>query len=311
MALDPIAAGLLEQMAAAGGPAIHELPPAAAREMAVGFMALAGEPEEVAENQEIMIPGPGGPIPVTVTTPKGAGKGPLGCLIYYHGGGWVIGDRATLHPTVTRLANQAGCKVVSVEYRLAPEHKFPAPFDDCYAALEWVAANAASIGVDPNKLAVGGDSAGGNLAAAVALKARDTKGPGIKFQVLVYPVTDHNLNTPTYQSNADGYLLTKQLMEWFWNHYISGPADSANPYVSPLRASSLSGLPPAVVYTAEFDPLCSEGEAYVKRLKEAGVQVSHKRYDGQIHAFWQMAGVFPAAADAIADAAGHLKKAFA
>jgi len=262
MALDPIAAGLLEQMAAAGGPAINELDPPAARELAQGFVPLAGEPEEVDESKDIIIPGPGGGIPATVTTPKGAGKGPLGCLLYYHGGGWVIGDRASLNPSVTRLANAAGCKVVSIDYRLAPEHKFPAPLDDCYAALEWVAANGASHGIDPSKLAVGGDSAGGNLAAAVALRARDEN-------------------------------------------------DSKNPYVSPLLAKDLSGLPAAVVYTAEFDPLRDEGEAYAKRLKEAGVSVSQKRYDGQIHAFFQMGGVFPAAADAISDAAAHLKKAFA
>jgi len=311
MALDPIAAGLLEQMAAAGGPAINELDPPAARELAQGFVPLAGEPEEVDESKDIIIPGPGGGIPATVTTPKGAGKGPLGCLLYYHGGGWVIGDRASLNPSVTRLANAAGCKVVSIDYRLAPEHKFPAPLDDCYAALEWVAANGASHGIDPTKLAVGGDSAGGNLAAAVALRARDEKGPGIKFQVLVYPVTHHDFGTPSYTENADGYLLTRTMMDWFWNQYVRDENDSKNPYVSPLLAKDLSGLPAAVVYTAEFDPLRDEGEAYAKRLKEAGVSVSQKRYDGQIHAFFQMGGVFPAAADAISDAAAHLKKAFA
>lgn len=311
MALDPIAAGLLEQMAAAGGPAINELDPPAAREMAGGFLPLAGEPEEVAESRDINIPGPGGDIPATVTTPKGAGNGPLGCLIYYHGGGWVLGDRVTLNPTVTRLANQAGCKVVSIDYRLAPEHKFPAPLDDCYATLQWVVANASTLGIDPAKIAVGGDSAGGNLAAAVALRARDEKGPAIKFQVLVYPVTHHDFGTVSYSDNADGYLLTRTMMDWFWNHYVRDANDSKNPYVSPLLAKDLSGLPDAVVYTAEFDPLRDEGEAYAKRMSEAGVSVAHKRYDGQIHAFWQMGGVFPAAADAIADAAAHLRKAFA
>lgn len=311
MALDPIAAGLLEQMAAAGGPALNELDPPAAREMAGGFLPLAGEPEEVAESRDITIPGPGGGIPATVTTPKGAASGPLGCLVYYHGGGWVLGDRASLNPTITRVANRAGCMVVSIDYRLAPEHKFPAPLDDCYAALQWVASNAASLGVDPSKLAVGGDSAGGNLAAAVALRARDEKGPGIKFQLLVYPVTHHDFGTGSYSDNADGYLLTRSMMDWFWNHYVRDANDSKNPYVSPLLAKDLSGLPAAVVYTAEFDPLRDEGEAYAKRLKEAGVQVAQHRYDGQIHAFWQMGGVFPAAAHAIDDASARLKQAFA
>ncbi len=311
MALDPIAAGLLQQMAEAGMPPLNEMSPADARVAAEGFRELAGEPEDVAAVGDSVVPGPGGDIPVRIYTPAGAGDGPHPALVYFHGGGWVLGDIQGMDSTCRALANRAGVVIVSVEYRLAPEHKFPAPLDDCYAVLEWVAANAASIGVDAGKLAVGGDSAGGNLAAAVALRARDTGGPGIRLQLLVYPVTKHDYSTASYTANGDGYLLTQDMMKWFWDHYLSSAEDGANPLASPLLADDLSGLPRAFVVTAEFDPLRDEGEAYAARLREAGVEVAQKRFDGQIHAFFQMLGVFPAAAEAIDDAAAELKSAFA
>lgn len=310
MPLDPIAAGLLQQMEEAGAPPIDSLAPPEAREAAAGFAALAGELEEVQETKELKIPGPGGDILVTLITPKGAAA-TSGCLIYYHGGGWVIGDRDTLAPACHQLAARSGMRVANVEYRLAPEHKFPAPFDDCYAVFEWFTKNGASVGVDSTKLAVGGDSAGGNLAAAVALKARDNNVSGLKLQLLVYPVTDHSYGTVSYKDNGDGYLLTKNMMTWFWDHYLASPEDGKNPYVSPLQAKDVKGVAPAVVYTAEFDPLRDEGEAYSTRLKDAGLLLHSKRYDGQIHAFFQMGGVFPAASDAYADAANHMKKALA
>jgi acetyl esterase len=209
------------------------------------------------------------------------------------------------------VANRAGCKVVSVEYRLSPEHKFPGPLDDCYAALEWVAANGAEIGVDPSRLAVGGDSAGGNLAAAVALRVRDQGGPPLRYQLLVYPVTNHGFDTPSYRDNGVDYLLTTDMMRWFWDHYLTGPEDSDNPFACPLRAKELSGLPPAMVITAEFDPLRDEGEEFAAKLREAGVEVTQKRYDGQIHGFWQMPGVFGTAKQATEDAAVELRRAFA
>ena len=310
MPIDPIAAGLLQQMAEAGMPPLNEMSPADARLAAEGFKALAGEPEPVADVTNRTIPGPGGEIPVRIYTPAGGGAS-LPCLVYYHGGGWVLGDIESLDTICRAVANRAGCKVVSVEYRLAPEHKFPAPFDDCYAALEWVAANGGDIGVDTSRLAVGGDSAGGNLAAAVSLKARDAGGPALRHQLLVYPVTDHSYGTESYAANGDGYLLTLDMMKWFWDHYLNSAEDGRNPLASPLAASDLSGLPPAFVITAEFDPLRDEGEAYAARLADAGVKVSHQRFDGQIHAFWQMVGVFPAALEAADKAAGHLKTAFA
>jgi acetyl esterase len=255
------------------------------------------------------IPGPAGDIRIRIYTPS-EGEAPWPCLVYLHGGGWVI---CTLdsHDTICRMvANRAACRVVSVDYRLSPEHKFPAPFDDCYAAVQWVHDNAAELGVDPDRLAVGGDSAGGNLSASVAIKARDEGGPPLRYQLLVYPVTDHNFDTASYSENGDGYLLTADMMRWFWDHYLASPDHGANPIASPLRADNLAGLPPAMVITAEFDPLRDEGEAYAARLEEAGVPVDHTRYDGQIHAFWQMPGSFPAAHSA-ADAAGAaLRKAF-
>lgn len=289
--------------------------PAEARAAAQGFRALAGEPEPVADVIDRTFPGPASPVPVRIYTPNGtptgASGGPFPCLVYYHGGGWVFGDLDGVDSICRAVANRAGCKVVSVDYRLAPEHKFPAPFDDCYAALKWVANHGSEIGVDARRLAVGGDSAGGNLAAAVTIKARDERGPAIRHQVLVYPVTNHDFGTASYSSNAEGYLLTRAMMRWFWNHYLSSAEDGRNPCASPLIAQSLADLPPALVLTAEFDPLRDEGEAYAARLENAGVNVRLKRYEGLIHGFWQMPGVFPIALDAAADVASDLRAAFA
>jgi acetyl esterase len=246
-------------------------------------MRPPGEPEAVALVENRLIPGPSGQIPVRIYW--GAQTAGLPILVYFHGGGWVIGDLDSHDGACRTLANKAGCIVVSVDYRLAPEHRFPAAVDDCYAATVWAAENAASLGGDALKLAVGGDSAGGNLAAVVALKAREQRGPAITHQLLVYPVTDFDFSTPSYSDNGDGYLLTKAGMEWFWNHYL-GELDGADVYASPMRAKDLSGLPPATVLTAEYDPLRDEGERYAKRLQEAGVRTTLTRYDGQIHGFF-------------------------
>jgi acetyl esterase len=310
MALDPAAAALLTFIAESGAPATNELPPAEAREASQGFLALAGPGEEVADVTDRTIPGPAGDLRVRIYTPTGAPDGPLPALVYFHGGGWVIGDLEALDATVRALANRSGAKVVSVDYRLCPECTFPAPLDDCYAALEWVAEHGGEIGIDPSRLAVGGDSAGGNLATAVALRARDAGGPAIAFQALVYPVTDHRFDTPSYRENGEGYLLTKDMMEWFWGHYLGEGGDGDDPLASPLRAPDLSGLPAALVITAEFDPLRDEGEAYAARLAEAGVPVTTTRYDGQIHAFFQMPATIPAAHDAIDQVASELRSAF-
>jgi acetyl esterase len=308
MPLDPAAAALLEQIEAAGLPPLNEMAPADARLAADGFIELAGPGEPVADVTDRVIPGPGGDIPVRIYTPEGE-EAAWPCLVYLHGGGWVLGNLDSVDAICRILANRAGCKVVSIDYRLAPEHKFPAPLDDGYAAVEWVRDHAAELGVDPQRLAVGGDSAGGNLSAAIALKARDEAGPALRYQLLVYPVTDYHFGTASYQDNADGYLLTRDMMEWFWGHYLPSDDHGGNPLASPLRAADLSGLPAAMVVTAEYDPLRDEGEAYADRLEAAGVPVERARYDGLIHAFWQMPAVFPAALE-VADAAGvALRKA--
>jgi len=309
MPLDPQARALLDQLKVLGGPPLNELTPADARIAAQMLGSLSGTPEAVAKVEDRAIPGPAGPLPVRLYTP--AGSGPFPVLVFFHGGGWVIGDLNTQDGACRALTNAVGCVVVSVDYRLAPEHPFPAAPHDTYAATRWVAQNAPSINADPARIALGGDSAGGNLTAVTAQMARDGGGPGLVFQLLIYPVTDGACATASYRENADEYLLTKDMMEWFWKHYVPNDADRRNPLASPLHAHSLRGLPPALVLTAEFDPLRDEGEAYAERLKEAGVPVTLTRYNGMIHGFFGMGSVIDQARIAIAEAASALRLAFA
>ena len=308
MSLDPQVKGVLDALAAAGMDALVDSSPAQARELFAGGALPAGS-EEVARVENRALPGPAGEIPVRIYTPAG-GAAPRPGLAYFHGGGFVIGSLDTHDGTCRQLANAAECVVVSVDYRLAPEHPFPAALEDCYAATRWIAERAGALGVDPARIAVAGDSAGGNLCAVVALLARERGGPALVHQLLLYPVTDYAFDTPSYAENADGYLLTRAMMAWFWNHYLETEADGANPLASPLRAASLAGLPRAHVITAEFDPLCDEGEAYAARLVEAGVPTVATRYDGMIHGFFSMAGVLDAGKRALAEVAGELRKAF-
>jgi acetyl esterase len=309
MPLDPQAQALLDQLKALGAPPLNELSPPDARVAAQALGSLSGAPEAVAKVENRTISGPAGALPVRIYTP--AGSGPFPVLVFFHGGGWVIGDLETQDGPCRKLANGADCVVVSVNYRLAPEHKFPAAAADAYAATQWVAANAASINADAARIAVGGDSAGGNLTAVTAQMARDRGGPGLVFQLLIYPVTDGACDTASYRDNADGCLLTKEMMLWFWNHYVRNAADRQDPMAAPLRAPSLQGLPPALVQTAEFDPLRDEGEAYAARLKEAGVPVQLTRYNGMIHGFFGMASVIDQANSAIGEAAAALRSGFA
>jgi acetyl esterase len=288
MPLDPQCRALLDEMEAAGVRPFEELTVPEAREQAWGYLATAGEPQPVASVASRFIPGPTADIPVRIYTPEG--DGPRGGIVFFHGSGWVIANIDICDAAVRSLANSTGCVVVSVNYQKAPEHKFPVPFDDCWAATGWVHANAADLGIDAGRLAVAGDSAGGNLAAAVSLRARDAGGPPIAMQVLVYPALDYNWDTPSALENAEGYGLQRETMRWFWNHYVASPADAENPFVSPLRAPDLARLPPAFIATAEFDPLRDDGEAYAARLSEAGVPVAVKRYDGMIHGFYWMLG---------------------
>jgi acetyl esterase/lipase len=302
MPLDPQADALLAQMREAGVRPFEELTVPEAREAAWGYLALAGEPQPVASVDNRFIPGPTADLPVRIYTPEGGG--PRGGIVFFHGSGWVIANIDICDAAVRSLANSTGCVVVSVNYQKAPEHPFPRPFDDCWAATSWVYANAAEIGIDPARLAVAGDSAGGNLAAAVCLKARDEGGPPIVFQVLVYPALDRNWDTASAHENAEGYGLQRETMRWFWNHYVPSEADADNPLVSPLRAADLSGLPPAFIATAEFDPLRDDGEMYAERLAEAGVPVLLKRYDGMIHGFYWMLGALDQARVLHEDIAG-------
>lgn len=310
MALDPIAEGFLGQMAAAGGPQLHEMSPEVARQTFSVFNTLGGEAQQVAKVENRTIPGPAGEIPVRIYTPEGTA--PFPALLFFHGGGWVIGDLDVVDVPCRALAHQAECVVISVDYRLAPEHKFPAAAEDCYAATKWVADNGAEIGVDSSRIAVSGDSAGGNLAAVVSQMAHAKKEPAIAYQVLIYPVTDATVSTPSYEENAEGYLLTKEGMIWFFNHYMTETTDRKDPLLSPLHAEDFSGLPPALVITAGFDPLRDEGEAYAAKLKEAGVPVQQTRYDSMIHGFLWLGGVLtPHYQQAVAEIATALKTAFA
>lgn len=285
MPLSPDARFLLDAFAAL--PALGTLSPQETRDvLAAAAVAMPEIPMASVENRTVTTPGVD--VPVRVYTPTGATFGAPGPVImFFHGGGWVVGSVDSYDRTARRLADDTGCVVVSVDYRLAPEHRYPAPLDDCYAATEWVVANAGSLNVDPDRLAVSGDSAGGNLAAAVTLMARERRGPAIAFQLLIYPVT----GTPwdgraSYRDNGDGYLLTKQSMEWFTDHYVGDRSRLADPYLAPILATDLTGLPPAHVITAQFDPLRDEGEAYAARLLAAGVPTTVTRYDGQIHGFF-------------------------
>ncbi|MBM4406544.1 MAG: alpha/beta hydrolase [Chloroflexi bacterium] len=271
--------------------------------------ALALGKPKVASVEDRRIPGPHGEIPFRVYKPLKAGR-PLPVLVTFHGGGWTIGSVNSHDGTARRLALAAECAVVSVDYRLAPEHKFPIPFDDCYAAMVWVAEHSRELGVDGARIAVGGDSSGGNLAAAVALKARDAGGPKLAFQLLIYPALDRNLETASYRQNASGYLLTRETMAVNWALYLGSEADAKNPYACPIQAKDLRGLPPALIITAEYDPLRDDGDIYAKRLRAADVPVAYTCYEGMIHAFFSYSEVLAEAKQALAQAGEALKKAF-
>jgi acetyl esterase len=302
--LDPQVKTILDQLEAVGGPALHEMSVDDARQM-IKMLALMDGTPEPATVTDRTIPGPRGDIAVRVYRPDGVGDGALPVLVWYHGGGWVIGDLDTADPTCRKLANRSGALVVSVGYALAPEERFPAAVDDCWAALHWVSANAGDIGGDPTRIAVGGDSAGGNLAAIVAWRAAREGGPALRHQLLVYPVTDLTLSHPSIDENGEGYLLTKDGMVWFVGHYLGPTGEPKDPLASPLYADDLSGAAPATVLTAEFDPLRDEGEAYADRLSAAGVPTEMVRFDGMIHGFFALGAAVDAAGDAV-DLAGRV-----
>ncbi len=305
MPLHPEYELLLKQMAEVGGPALSEMPVEQGREM-YRMMQPENPTLEVGSVQAQQIPGAAGDIPIRIYTPHGEGPSPI--VLMFHGGGWVIGDLVTADAQSREVCRGADAIVISVDYRLAPEHKFPAAADDCFAALKWAYANAQHFGGDSTRLAVAGDSAGGNLAAVVAQMAKEA-GPDLRFQLLVYPATDGSrFDTESYIANAEGYMLTLDSMRWFWDHYAD-TKQRLDPRASPLLAKDLSGLPPAMIMTAEYDPLRDEGEAYGARLANAGVTVETVRFDGFIHGFFAQTQTVSATRPAMQKACDALKSA--
>jgi acetyl esterase len=309
MALRPEIRALLDQQAASGRPPLHRQSVAQARAFHLQDAApLNGEPVPVAAVADRAVPGPGGELPVRVYTPEG--EPPFPIVVFFHGGGWVVGTLDSYDPLCRALAAAVPAVVVSVGYRLAPEHRWPAAVEDAYAATLWASRHAAELGGAQHRLAVAGDSAGGNLAAVVALGARDRGGPAIAFQLLVYPALDAAGDTGSWREYAEGFYLTAAGMRWYWDHYLGG-ADGAAPDASPLRAAFLGGLPPALVVTADHDVLRDEGEAYTARLREAGVAADVRRVEGVVHGFLRWRAVTGAADAALQEAAAALRSALA
>ena len=297
MALDEATAVFLSQLAESGATPLHESTPEQARSFYTLLRAFVGPgPEMASVRDEVLPAADGGQFRVRVLVPEG----PVGALIvYYHGGGWVIGDIDDYDTLARALAAELGAAVVNVDYRLAPEHRYPAAADDAWTALEWASSRATEITGGPVPLIVMGDSAGGNLSAVVAQRASKSGGPQIDTQVLIYPVTDADLDNETYTDPENQLMLTREGMIWFWDHYAPDPASRLNLDASPGQAQDLTGLPPAIVLTAEFDVLRQEGEAYADRLRAAGIPVTHRRCEGQMHGFFPMLNVLPGSAEAI------------
>jgi acetyl esterase len=310
MPLDPQIEAILNLMQQAGGGQLSAGSPEQARAFFTMATVTMRDPSTLApvkSTEDATIPGPGGDIPIRIYRPDV--DGPVPTMAFFHGGGFVIGDIETHDDHARSICHDVGIVVVSVDYRLAPEHKFPAGFEDCLAATRWIADNVADLGGDPDKLLVGGDSAGGNLSAAVALATRES-GPKLAAQFLIYPGIDFDMDAdyPSRVANAEGYFLTAADMIWFGGHYLADDADRLDPRASTIKASSLAGAPPAVIGTAEFDPLRDEGEAYAKALADAGVEVRLQRYDGLVHGFYGMGPFCAAAAAAVADMNRSLKE---
>jgi acetyl esterase len=308
--LDPAARALLDLIVQRGVPPTHTLQPAEARRLYLERRSFTQPaPPDVGSVRDVA-----GPVPLRVYRPLGtSADAVLPALVFFHGGGWTIGDLDTHDVLCRELATGAGCAVVAVDYRLGPEHRFPAAVDDALAATRWVQAQAAALGIDPARLALGGDSAGGNLAAVVALALRDDGGdaPAPRLQLLVYPATDMRCGAPSHQHNGDGYLLTRDTIAYFRGHYIAEPAQWADWRASPLLHTNLSGLPPALVLTAGFDPLRDEGRAYADALSAAGTPAQYVCFERQIHGFITMGRVIPEARTAVDLCTAALRRAFA
>ncbi len=307
--LDPQAKGLLDMIALAGRIPYSEITPPLARAQFAELCRRtrkSGDWPVTATDHEI--PGAAGMLRARLVVPR-VGGGPLPVLAFFHGGGWCIGDLDTHDPALRQLAAEAGCAVLSVDYRLAPEHRFPAAVEDCFAAVRFLAQDGARLGLDPRRVAVGGDSAGGNLAAVAAILARDA-GIALSGQVLIYPATDFSLDRPSHEDYAEGFLLTRESMAWFGGNYLA-PADHRNWRASPILAPDLARLPPAIVITGECDPLRDESRDYAAALRDAGNEAAFHLYPGMIHGFFTMGGAIAAADRAIAQSAALLKRVFA
>ena len=310
--LHPRARSLLDLLDKGTVPATHTLAPDDARTFYLARRALTQPaPPEVAEVRDVRAELPHGALAMRLYRPLGSrAETRLPVLVYFHGGGWTMGDLDTHDVLCRELANGAGCAVVSVDYRLGPEHRFPAAVDDCIAATRWVHEHAGELGVDPQRLAVGGDSAGRNLAAVVAIAARDEGGPPICFQLLIYPATDMRRTHDSHKVNGEGYLLTKDTLAYFHDHYIDDPVHDLDWRASPLLHADLRRLPPALVLTAGYDPLRDEGLAYSQRLTEAGNRATHVCFERQIHGFIMMGRVIDEANEAVAMCAAAVARAF-
>ncbi len=310
MQLDTHVRGLLDMLAASGQPKLWELSPPDARKMAVELARMVESKEPIGKIETGTLPGPVGPLPYRTYTPVTSAPEPLAGIIYFHGGAWVFGDLDTHDSMCRMLANESGCRVISIDYRLAPEHRFPAAVEDAYAATKWVVAHAQDFSVDPTRIAVAGDSAGGNLAAVVCQRAK-TVGPRLALQVLFCPVADIAAENQSRRDFAEGYFLEGPLMAWAAGHYFPPGVDIKDPRLSPLRAADLSGLPPAHIHTAGFDPLRDEGKAYADALERAGVEVRYVCHEHMIHHFYAMGGAIPYAKTALRSAGATIKAALA
>lgn len=308
MPLDPQAQALMDEIVAAGAPPRHLLPVEEGRQVFLKTalrLGLTPEANSGVTIEDREIAGPGGPIPLRLYRPVGIG--PLPAMVYFHGGGWTFGSLDSHHNICHYLAQKSGNLVIAAHYRLAPEAKFPAAVEDAWAATNWTAQNAAELGLDPSRLGVGGDSAGGNLAAVVTLLARERGGPPLSCQLLIFPVTDHySSGHPAYQECGTGYFLSRDTMVWFWNNYVEDETEAASPLASPLRAA-LSGLPPALVIVAEYDPLRDDGNLYAEKLLAAGVPTRKAYFPNQMHAFVSHAGRIDQGREALDLAAAFMR----
>ncbi|BBZ15225.1 alpha/beta hydrolase [Mycobacterium branderi] len=309
MTLDPDAQQLTDALAGLLPGPLHTLGVEGARAVLAGLSEQSPPPPPLHSVEDHTVGGPAGPLQTRVYRPGPENDLPV--LIHLHGGGWAMGTLDASEALCRSLSDKAGCVVVSVDYRLAPEHKFPAAVNDCYAAVQWVANHADEIGADSNRIAIGGESAGANLAAATTLLARDSGGPPLAFQLLAYPVTEYAVERPSWREHASAPLLTVDDVTWFWAQYLRDQADRTDPRATPSNASSLAGLPPAYILTAEHDPVRDDGEQYGQRLRDAGVDVTVKRYPGVFHGFLSMVGMLNRTAEALDDAAAQLAHAFA